>query len=83
LIAIGSMNMGLAQTIRSFPREKAIVSNEITSYMYRTLPILTIDILTVYQEGGLASRLAAIPRNIRLKCLAKPRERVDSCSSHA
>jgi ABC-2 type transporter len=38
LIAIGSMNMGLAQTIRSFPREKAIVANEIASNMYRTLP---------------------------------------------
>lgn len=38
LIAIGSMNMGLAATIRSFPREKAIVSNEIASNMYRTLP---------------------------------------------
>lgn len=38
LIAIGSMNMSLAQTIRSFPREKSIVSNEIASNMYRTLP---------------------------------------------
>lgn len=38
LIAIGAMNMAIAQTIRSFPREKAIVSNELASNMYRTLP---------------------------------------------
>jgi ABC-type multidrug transport system ATPase subunit len=38
LIAIGSANMAVASTIRSFPREKAIVSNEIASKMYRTLP---------------------------------------------
>jgi ABC-2 type transporter len=33
-----SLNMGLARTVRTFPREKAIVSNEIASNMYRTLP---------------------------------------------
>jgi ABC-2 type transporter len=38
LIAIGAMNMAVAQTIRAFPREKAIVSNELASNMYRTLP---------------------------------------------
>ena len=38
LIAIGAMNMAIAQTIRTFPREKAIVSNELASNMYRTLP---------------------------------------------
>jgi ABC-type multidrug transport system permease subunit len=38
LIAIGSANMAVASTIRSFPREKAIVSKEIASNMYRTLP---------------------------------------------
>lgn len=38
LIAIGAMNMAVSQTIRSFPREKAIVSNELASNMYRTLP---------------------------------------------
>jgi len=38
LIAIGSANMAMAATIRSFPREKAIVSNELASHMYRTLP---------------------------------------------
>lgn len=38
LIAIGSVNQGLVQTIRSFPREKAIVSKELASRMYGTLP---------------------------------------------
>lgn len=38
LIAIGSANSAMAATIRSFPKEKAIVSNEIASKMYRTLP---------------------------------------------
>jgi ABC-2 type transporter len=38
LIAIGAMNMAVAQTIRTFPREKAIVANELASNMYRTFP---------------------------------------------
>mmetsp|Transcript_28601 Transcript_28601/g.42821 ORF Transcript_28601/g.42821 Transcript_28601/m.42821 type:complete len:712 (+) Transcript_28601:100-2235(+) len=38
LIAIGAANMAMAGTIRSFPKEKAIVSNELSSHMYRTLP---------------------------------------------
>jgi len=38
LIAIGSTNLALAQTIRAFPREKSIVSNELASRLYRTLP---------------------------------------------
>jgi hypothetical protein len=38
LIAIGSVNLAVAQTIRSFPKEKAIVSNELASHMYRTFP---------------------------------------------
>jgi ABC-type multidrug transport system ATPase subunit len=38
LIAIGTTNIAIGQTIRSFPREKTIVSNEIASKMYRTLP---------------------------------------------
>ena len=33
LIAIGSSNMAIAQAIRSFPREKAIVSSELASKM--------------------------------------------------
>ena len=38
LIAIGAANMGMAGTIRSFPKEKAIVSTEIGSSLYQTLP---------------------------------------------
>jgi len=38
LIIIGATNMAVAGTIRSFPKEKAIVSNEIASKMYSTLP---------------------------------------------
>jgi hypothetical protein len=38
LIAIGSMNMSLASTIRSFTKEKSIVSGEIAGSMYKTLP---------------------------------------------
>lgn len=38
LIAIGTMNMGMAGTIRAFPKEKAIVAGEITARLYGTLP---------------------------------------------
>merc|ERR1711935_840376 len=38
LIAIGSANMALASTVRSFPKEKAIVSAELASKMYDTMP---------------------------------------------
>lgn len=38
LIAIGSANSAIASTIRSFPKEKAIVASELAAKMYRTLP---------------------------------------------
>ncbi|KAG7340164.1 FHA modulated ABC efflux pump ATPase/integral membrane protein [Nitzschia inconspicua] len=38
LIAIGASNMAMASTVRSFPKEKAIVSNELAGKMYGTLP---------------------------------------------
>jgi len=38
LVAIGAMNMATAGTIRSFPREKAIVAREISDGLYATLP---------------------------------------------
>lgn len=38
LIAIGASNMAMASTVRSFPKEKAIVSNELAAKMYGTLP---------------------------------------------
>ena len=38
LIAIGSANIAIGQTIRAFPREKEIVSGELASHLYRTFP---------------------------------------------
>ena len=38
LIAIGASNMAMASTIRAFPKEKAIVSGELATKMYSTLP---------------------------------------------
>lgn len=38
LIAIGAANMAMASTLRAFPKEKAIVANEIGAKMYDTLP---------------------------------------------
>ena len=38
LIVIGATNMAMAGTIRSFPKEKSIVSNEMANSMYRTGP---------------------------------------------
>ena len=38
LIAIGGSNMAMASTVRSFPKEKAIVSGELADHMYGTFP---------------------------------------------
>jgi energy-coupling factor transporter ATP-binding protein EcfA2/ABC-type multidrug transport system permease subunit len=38
LIVIGATNMAMAGTIRSFPKEKTIVSSEMATSMYRTGP---------------------------------------------
>mmetsp|Transcript_19787 Transcript_19787/g.32819 ORF Transcript_19787/g.32819 Transcript_19787/m.32819 type:complete len:673 (+) Transcript_19787:128-2146(+) len=38
LIAIGATNMGMAGTIRAFPKEKSIITGEIGSKLYKTLP---------------------------------------------
>lgn len=38
LVIIGATNMAVAGTIRSFPKEKAIVSGEMAANMYRTGP---------------------------------------------
>jgi ABC-type multidrug transport system permease subunit len=38
LIAIGAANMAMASTIRAFPKEKEIVSSELATKMYSTLP---------------------------------------------
>ena len=41
LIAIGAANMAVAGTIRSFPKEKAIVGEELASKMYNVIPYFT------------------------------------------
>lgn len=46
LVAIGTANMAVATTIRSFPKEKAIVSNEMASHLYRTLPYFVAKALS-------------------------------------
>ena len=38
LIAIGGANMAIAGTVRAFPKEKTIVSGELSSGLYRTMP---------------------------------------------
>merc|ERR1712087_141226 len=38
LVVIGATSMAMAGTIRSFPKEKVIVSGEMASGMYRTFP---------------------------------------------
>lgn len=38
LVAIGTMNMAVASTIRSFTKEKAIVKGEMTGGLYKTFP---------------------------------------------
>jgi len=40
LLGTAVTNMGFSMTVRSFPKEKAIVSSEISSGMYQTLPYL-------------------------------------------
>ena len=46
LIAIGTTNMGMAGTIRAFPKEKAIVTNEMTNKLYQTLPYFLAKVST-------------------------------------
>jgi len=40
LVGTAVLNMGFATSVRSFPKEKAIVSSEMSIGMYRTLPYL-------------------------------------------
>jgi len=57
LIAIGSTNIGMAGTLKAFPREKAIVVEEVASGLYSILPYF------------LAKALAEIPVNAGLSAL--------------
>lgn len=49
--------MAVAQTIRSFPKEKAIVENELASKMYRTLPYFIGKALSEVPLVGLMNAL--------------------------
>lgn len=70
LIAIGSANMAIAQSIRAFPREKSIISSELASRMYRTLPyfigkaLAEIPVVTFMSSvfGSILYRLTGLSR---------------------
>ena len=70
LIAIGSANLAMASSIRAFPKEKAIVSNELASKMYRTLPYLVgkalseLPVVAILNGlfGGIVYRLTGLSR---------------------
>jgi len=46
LIAIGAANMALASSIRSFPKEKAIITNELASSLYSSAPYFIGKVLS-------------------------------------
>jgi len=60
LIAIGGMNMAVATTIRTFPKEKAIISSEMASGMYRSLPYFVAKALSEFPLAGIFSTLFGI-----------------------
>ena len=61
LIAIGSFNMGVAGTIRAFPKEKAIITREIGSKLYKTLPyFLAKAIAEIPLIGALSALFSGI-----------------------
>jgi len=55
LIAIGATNMAVAGTIRAFPKEKAIVENEMAFNLYRTLPYFVAKALSEIPLIGIFS----------------------------
>jgi len=57
LIAIGGMNMSIAGTIRSFTKEKAIVSGEMSNGMYRTLPYFLAKAISEIPLAGVYNTL--------------------------
>jgi ABC-type multidrug transport system ATPase subunit len=65
LIAIGATNMGIASTIRSFPKEKGIVMGEIGSKLYKTLPyFLSKAIAEIPLIGALSALFSGIVYNL-------------------
>ena len=57
LIVVGGLNMSLASTIRSFAKEKSIVSSEMAGGMYRTLPYFLAKAISEIPLAGLYSIL--------------------------
>ena len=57
LIIIGATNMGMAGTIRSFPKEKAIVSGEMAANMYRTGPYFVAKAISEIPLIGVSTLL--------------------------
>jgi len=60
LIAIGSMNMGMAGTIRSFPKEKSIVARETSSALYDTGPYFIAKAISETPLLGLLSSVFSV-----------------------
>ena len=57
LVVIGATNMAMAGTIRSFPKEKAIVSNEMAASMYRTSPYFIAKAISEIPLIGLCNAI--------------------------
>mmetsp|Transcript_2860 Transcript_2860/g.5211 ORF Transcript_2860/g.5211 Transcript_2860/m.5211 type:complete len:611 (+) Transcript_2860:797-2629(+) len=57
LIIIGATDMAVTATIRSFPKEKAIVSGEVASGMYRTFPYFISKAISEFPLIGLCNAI--------------------------
>jgi ABC-type multidrug transport system ATPase subunit len=60
LIVVGTANMALATTIRSFPKEKSIVVSEIGCHLYRTFPYLLSKAISEMPLTALLSSLLGV-----------------------
>jgi len=60
LIVIGSANMAMASTIRSFPKEKLIVSSELSAKLYGTLPYFISKALSEIPQTAFFNSLFGI-----------------------
>mmetsp|Transcript_14759 Transcript_14759/g.21255 ORF Transcript_14759/g.21255 Transcript_14759/m.21255 type:complete len:561 (-) Transcript_14759:130-1812(-) len=61
LIAIATTNMGMAGTIRSFPKEKSMITSEMSKNMYRTIPYFFAKaIAEIPLIGGLTTIFSGI-----------------------
>lgn len=69
MIIIGATNMAMAGTIRSFPKEKAIVSGELAANMYRTGPYFISKALSEIPLIGVSSSSAFRVELVRGPCV--------------